>query len=62
MKMSAALRKHYQAIGKKGGKARAASLTPQDRARAAKTAAEARWGIRDKIAAPGASNGLPSES
>lgn len=53
---AAQLKKHYQAIGRKGGKARAASMKPQDRASAAKAAAEARWGTKPEIAAPSASN------
>lgn len=34
--------------GKKGGKARAAKMTPEERAESARKAAEARWAARDK--------------
>jgi hypothetical protein len=57
MKLSPALRKHFQALGKKGGKARAASLTPQARTEGAKRAAAGRWGIKGEIAAPDGANG-----
>ena len=36
--------KAAQALGKKGGKARAASMTPERRAEIARKAAEKRWG------------------
>jgi hypothetical protein len=36
--------KSAQAMGKKGGKARAASMTPERRAEIAKAAAAKRWG------------------
>jgi len=41
--MKAALRKHFQKLGKRGGTAKAANLTPQQRVDAAKKAAAARW-------------------
>jgi hypothetical protein len=34
--------------GLKGGKARAAKMTPEERSRAARAAAEARWGAKDE--------------
>ena len=38
--------KAAQAMGKKGGKARAASMTPERRAEIAKKAAAKRWGAK----------------
>lgn len=40
------LSKIAQALGKKGGEARARNLTPEERSRSAKQAAQARWGDR----------------
>jgi len=34
---------HAAALGKKGGKARAAKLTPEERSKAARKAVQARW-------------------
>ena len=39
-----------QAMGKKGGCARAASLTPARRSAIARLAARARWGSKPKVA------------
>jgi hypothetical protein len=38
-----------QAMGKKGGKARAASMSPERRAEIARKAAAKRWGAPDQI-------------
>ncbi len=39
----AIIKAHYRRMGKRGGKARAESLTPQDRTRIASDAAKTRW-------------------
>jgi len=35
-------------LGRRGGKARAANLTPEERSAAARKAAKARWGMKKK--------------
>ena len=49
--MSSVLARHLAALGKKGGKARAAKLTPRQRQMAARKASKARWAKRDAASA-----------
>lgn len=35
-------------LGKRGGKARAAKMTPEERSEAARKAVRARWGVKSK--------------
>lgn len=49
--MKAELRKHFQKLGKRGGTARAANLTPQQRQESAKKAAAARWPKQSSVLA-----------
>ena len=46
MKISPVLKKHLAGLGRRGGKASAASLSPQARTRRALKAARARWSAR----------------